>query len=40
MWRHKPDVKDDEKRKHKWKPCDICSPIYESQRHKRTPLSP
>ena len=28
MLRHKPDVKDAEKRKHKWKPCGRCSLIY------------
>ena len=29
----KPDVKDDEKRKHKWRLCEICSLIYKNQRH-------
>ena len=33
MWRHKPDVKDSEKRQHKWKPCDICSLKYKNQSH-------
>ena len=28
MWRHKPDVKDTEKRKHKWKPYDICGLVF------------
>ena len=28
-----PDVKDAEKIEHKWKPCDICSLIYQNKRH-------
>ena len=26
-------MKDDEKKKHKWKSCDICHLIYKNQRH-------
>ena len=33
MWRHKPGVKDDGKRKHKWKPGDISSIMYKIQRN-------
>ena len=28
---HKPDVKDTEKRKHKWKSYDICGVIYKKK---------
>ena len=33
MWRYNPDVKDDEKEKHRWKPSDICGLIYKNKRY-------
>ena len=33
MWYHKPDVKDSEKRQHKWKPCGKYSFKCKNQRH-------